>query len=453
MLAGVLAPDEGELDALRPRRRLGAAAAGAVLASCRWPRTCACSRGWRSSRDPEAAVAGCSSRPISPTAPTRRSAGSRAATGSASTSRSGCSPSRRCCCSTSRRRRWTRASASGCGSSSAASPAAARPSCSRPTTSPRSSATPTACWCSPTASCCSPGPPRELERRSAATATTSRPRSSRFLHGAGHSPTCAGCSSRTSRSCGARRCWSGLLIVYPIAIALMIGFALSSPPGKPTVAFYNEVPPGQGRINFGSQTINVAELRQGPAPVDRPDPGPLRADGDRQGARRRGAGRGDRSRRPARSDPEPDHPGRRQPDGPADLNTNDPLERQFVHQAITTRINQVAGRRLQAGPARGGQRPAAGPQRRHHHILGRHVHLLGLRNARTIMQGTIASLPARSTLRAALKQVVGVRRPGDPGPRLRQPGARLDRLAADRRADPAGRRARRRPTPTRPRSR
>ena len=34
----------------------------------------------------------------------------------------------------------------------------------------------------------------------------------------------------------------GLLIVYPIAIALMIGFALSSPPGKPTVAFYFRVP-------------------------------------------------------------------------------------------------------------------------------------------------------------------------------------------------------------------
>ena len=40
----------------------------------------------------------------------------------------------------------------------------------------------------------------------------------------------------------------GLLVVYPIAIALMIGFALSSPPGKPTVAILNEVPPGQGTI-------------------------------------------------------------------------------------------------------------------------------------------------------------------------------------------------------------
>ena len=50
----------------------------------------------------------------------------------------------------------------------------------------------------------------------------------------------------------------GLLIVYPIAIALMIGFALSSPPGKPKVAFFNEVPHGQGTIHLGNQSLNVA---------------------------------------------------------------------------------------------------------------------------------------------------------------------------------------------------
>ncbi len=50
----------------------------------------------------------------------------------------------------------------------------------------------------------------------------------------------------------------GLLIVYPIAIALMIGFALSSPPGKPKVAFFNEVPAGQGKIAIGNQSLNVA---------------------------------------------------------------------------------------------------------------------------------------------------------------------------------------------------
>src|SRR5947209_20379429 len=50
----------------------------------------------------------------------------------------------------------------------------------------------------------------------------------------------------------------GLLVVYPVAIALMIGFALSSPPGKPKVAFFSEVAPGRGRIHFGNQQIDVS---------------------------------------------------------------------------------------------------------------------------------------------------------------------------------------------------
>src|SRR5881398_3229071 len=50
----------------------------------------------------------------------------------------------------------------------------------------------------------------------------------------------------------------GLLVAYPVVIALMMGFALSSPPGKPKVAFFSAVAPGHGRINFGSQQINVS---------------------------------------------------------------------------------------------------------------------------------------------------------------------------------------------------
>src|SRR5580704_75671 len=51
----------------------------------------------------------------------------------------------------------------------------------------------------------------------------------------------------------------GLLVVYPIAIALMIGVALSSPPGKPKVALLNQVPPGHGELTFGSQKINISK--------------------------------------------------------------------------------------------------------------------------------------------------------------------------------------------------
>jgi ABC-2 type transport system permease protein len=49
----------------------------------------------------------------------------------------------------------------------------------------------------------------------------------------------------------------GLLIVYPIAIATLMGFALSSGPEKPRVAFLNQVPANRETIRMGSQKINV----------------------------------------------------------------------------------------------------------------------------------------------------------------------------------------------------
>jgi len=49
----------------------------------------------------------------------------------------------------------------------------------------------------------------------------------------------------------------GLLIVYPVAIALLIGFALSSGPDKPSLAFLNQIPATQTKINFGGQKIDV----------------------------------------------------------------------------------------------------------------------------------------------------------------------------------------------------
>src|SRR4051812_40324003 len=45
----------------------------------------------------------------------------------------------------------------------------------------------------------------------------------------------------------------GMLIVYPIVIAALVGFALTSGPSKPRVAFVNEIPPGSGKVSLGGQ--------------------------------------------------------------------------------------------------------------------------------------------------------------------------------------------------------
>jgi ABC-type transport system involved in cytochrome c biogenesis permease component len=49
----------------------------------------------------------------------------------------------------------------------------------------------------------------------------------------------------------------GLLIVYPIAIATLMGFALSSGPEKPRVAFLNQVPENRSTIRLGDQKIDA----------------------------------------------------------------------------------------------------------------------------------------------------------------------------------------------------
>ncbi len=50
-----------------------------------------------------------------------------------------------------------------------------------------------------------------------------------------------------------------LLVVYPIAIALLIGLALSRGPEKPKVAFLNQVPIGQTVTNVGGEEVDFAQ--------------------------------------------------------------------------------------------------------------------------------------------------------------------------------------------------
>lgn len=51
---------------------------------------------------------------------------------------------------------------------------------------------------------------------------------------------------------------SALLLLYPICVGCLLGFALSGGPSKPTVAVVNLVPPGSGQFTVGSETINLA---------------------------------------------------------------------------------------------------------------------------------------------------------------------------------------------------
>jgi ABC-type multidrug transport system permease subunit len=198
----------------------------------------------------------------------------------------------------------------------------------------------------------------------------------------------------------------GLLIVYPIAIALMIGFALSSPPSKPKVAFYNEVPKGQGTIRLGTQKLDVAgyasDLLSSVQPIK------VHSEAEAVAAVRDG-------RALAAVVIPADLPQQIQslvtqgvgnPTVHLYLNAKDPIERQFVDQAISSRINQVeqdVSKQVLRVAVNDLQQVLNGGSVQ---ILGQTVRLLGLRNARTIVQGTLASLPPNSALRPALGQVI-----------------------------------------------
>src|SRR3954466_11099878 len=50
-----------------------------------------------------------------------------------------------------------------------------------------------------------------------------------------------------------------MLVLYPILIAALVGFAVTSGPSKPRVALLNEVPTSQNRVSLGGENVNLAE--------------------------------------------------------------------------------------------------------------------------------------------------------------------------------------------------
>jgi len=197
----------------------------------------------------------------------------------------------------------------------------------------------------------------------------------------------------------------GLLVVYPIVIALMIGFALSSPPGKPKVAVYNALAPGQGRLRLGDQEIDIskeaAQLYQSIQPIYVSSQAQALAkvrDGEALAA----------LIVPASVVPELQSlvtQGVGTPTVQLILNSHDPIERQYVQQAVGKQIDAV-----QQAVSKQVLKVAVGDLQQvlnggKVQILGQAVPLLGLRNTRAIVEGTLAALPPGSPLAPALRQV------------------------------------------------
>ena len=195
----------------------------------------------------------------------------------------------------------------------------------------------------------------------------------------------------------------GTLVIYPIVIALLIGFAISSPPGRPRVAVYSGVH-GKGKIAFGSQRVSLAryanELYRSIDPL--PASSPQQAVADVRDGRALAA-----LIVPANIDRQIQQlieSGTGAPTVRIVLNSRNPFERALVQQAIQTHVDEVqyaVSRQLMKLIISDLQKVLSGGSIS---FLGRTIHLLGLRGMRAIVQATIASLPKGSRLRSALMQ-------------------------------------------------
>jgi ABC-type multidrug transport system permease subunit len=198
----------------------------------------------------------------------------------------------------------------------------------------------------------------------------------------------------------------GLLIVFPVVIALMIGFALSSPPGKPKVALYDAVSAGHGQLSFGNQKINISKYAsQLYQSID-----PIRVNSANEAIAKVKSGEASAALViPADIVGQINNlitQGVGNPTVELYLNSKDPLERQFADQAIATRVAQVeqaVSKQVLRVAVTDLQETLNGGTL---NFLGQNVPLLGLKNTRAIVQGTVASLPKNSPLLPALRQVV-----------------------------------------------
>jgi ABC-2 type transport system permease protein len=198
-----------------------------------------------------------------------------------------------------------------------------------------------------------------------------------------------------------------LLVLYPLVVALLVGVALSSGPSKPKVAFANLVPPGEAQISLGGQQLDAtsyaARLFEN---VD-----PIRVDTREQAIAKVESGEA----LGALVVP-PDVIERLQnrlslggggaPTVEVYYSAENPLKRRYVeatiaatladaNKALSDEIFKEAAGYLNLIVA-GGELDLP--------IVGE-VDILGLRNAQTIIDGALASMPEDDPSRAPLEQV------------------------------------------------
>jgi ABC-type multidrug transport system permease subunit len=197
-----------------------------------------------------------------------------------------------------------------------------------------------------------------------------------------------------------------LLVLYPIVIAVLIGFAISRGPDRPEVAFYNGLPESAGEVELGGERIDLR--REGRRLFEAIDPVPVESRAEAIRKVRDGDVLG------ALVIPENLAENLQSTLVPGTVevfyNAEDPAKQEFVRNTIAAQVQaanaaltkQIAEEalRLLELISRGGR----------YSFLGQDFDVLGLQRAETILRELRKEMPAGSEQRAEIDRTIGFAR-------------------------------------------
>jgi ABC-2 type transport system permease protein len=198
---------------------------------------------------------------------------------------------------------------------------------------------------------------------------------------------------------------AALLVVYPILISLLVGFAISRDPDKPRVAFLNEVPKGS-RIAVGDAQLPAIGVEERVCAAvdclhvsDREEATEEVRSGEVLAALILPADLVDRLNSLATLNPET-------PEVDVIVNEEDPVKARLVDDRIDSLLaqaNLVAARRI---AAEGGRYLGLLVDGGSFDVLGQTIEILGLRRTASILETVRPAVPA-GPLRDSLDRVIG----------------------------------------------
>jgi ABC-type multidrug transport system permease subunit len=197
---------------------------------------------------------------------------------------------------------------------------------------------------------------------------------------------------------------TALLVVYPIVIAVLIGFALSRGPAEPRVAFFNQVPEGE-EFPFGDENefgevdaseelcsriecVDVGSVEEARSKVE---------DGDVLAAVIVPPDLVDKLRTLASLNPEP-------PSVQVLVNEEDPLKAQLVEDRIDSLVTEANLLISQGVSDRAGGYLDLLVKGGSFDLLGQSIEILGLQKTAQVLKGISKELPAQQ--RASVQQVI-----------------------------------------------